>query len=65
MPVWLQNAMQLSPSTHFVNLAMSVLYRGAGIDAVWREFVAVAALGAVFFVAALARFRRTMSALQI
>jgi len=64
MPRWLQDAMQFSPSTHFVNLAMSVLYRGAGFDAVWPELVAVIGLGFVFFAAALARFRRAMSALQ-
>ncbi|WP_432761623.1 ABC transporter permease [Rhizobium calliandrae] len=29
MPVWLQNVMQLSPTTHFVALLQAVLYRGA------------------------------------
>jgi ABC-2 type transport system permease protein len=64
MPRWLQQTMQFSPTTHYVNLAMSVLYRGADFDAVWPDFVAVIAIGAVFFVAALARFRRTVSAIQ-
>ncbi len=64
MPRWLQHAMQFSPSTHFVNLAMSVLYRGAGLDAVWRDVAAVIALGLAYFAASLARFRRAMSALQ-
>ena len=35
MPVWLQNVMQLSPSTHFVAFSQAILYRGAGIDIVW------------------------------
>jgi len=64
MPRWLQQAMQFSPTTHYVNLAMSVLYRDAEFGSVWRDFAAVIAIGVVFFVAALARFRRTVSAIQ-
>ena len=40
MPPWLATAMQASPSTHFVSFAQSILYRGAGIDVVWPEFLA-------------------------
>ena len=64
MPQWLRDAMQFSPTTHFVSLAMSVLYRGAELKAVWLELLAVMGIGAVFFAAALARFRRTVSAMQ-
>jgi ABC-2 type transport system permease protein len=49
MPPWLATAMQASPSTHFVSFAQSILYRGAGIDVVWPEFLAVAGIGGVFF----------------
>ena len=42
MPPWLATAMQASPSTHFVSFAQSILYRGAGLDVVWPEFLAVA-----------------------
>jgi ABC-2 type transport system permease protein len=41
-------------------MAQSILYRGAGLDVVWPQFLAIAAIGAVFFVVALARFRRTI-----
>ena len=58
MPPVLQVLMEFSPTTHFVSLAQAVLFRGAGIDVVWPDFLAVAGIGAVFFVAALARFRR-------
>lgn len=57
MPVWLATVMQVSPSTHFVAFAQSILYRGAGIDVVWPEFLAVAAIGALFFGFAILRFR--------
>jgi ABC-2 type transport system permease protein len=62
IPVWLQNVMQIAPSTHFVAFSQAILYRGAGLETVWLDMVVMAALSAVFFVAALLRFRQTMSA---
>jgi ABC-2 type transport system permease protein len=59
MPHWLATVMQASPSTHFVSFAQSILYRGAGIDVVWRQFVFVGAVGAVFLAIAILRFRST------
>jgi ABC-2 type transport system permease protein len=64
MPQFLQTVMQGSPSTHFVSVAQAILYRGAGFDIVWREFTATAAIGIVFFVGALLRFRTALSAVQ-
>lgn len=61
MPYWLATIMQISPSTHFVSFAQSILYRGAGIDVVWREFLAVALIGGVFFSLAIMRFRSIAS----
>jgi ABC-2 type transport system permease protein len=57
MPPWLATVMQASPSTHFVSFAQSILYRGAGIDVVWRQFVLVALIGGLFFWLAILRFR--------
>ena len=57
MPPWLATAMQASPSTHFVSFAQSILYRGAGIDVVWPQFVMVALIGGLFFGLAILRFR--------
>jgi ABC-2 type transport system permease protein len=57
MPPWLATAMQVSPSTHFVSFAQSILYRGAGIDVVWSQFLAVALIGGLFFSLAILRFR--------
>ena len=58
MPRLLQIVMQASPSTHFVSFAQAILYRGAGLDVVWPEFLAVALMGSLFFGLALLRFRR-------
>jgi len=57
MPPWLATVMEASPSTHFVSFAQSILYRGAGIDVVWPQFVLVLAIGSLFFVVAILRFR--------
>src|SRR3974377_974190 len=57
MPPWLATAMQASPSTHFVSFAQSILYRGAGIDVVWPQFLFVALIGGLFFGLAILRFR--------
>ncbi len=57
MPPWLATAMQASPSTHFVSFAQSILYRGAGIEVVWPQFVLVALIGGLFFALAILRFR--------
>ena len=62
MPVWLQNVMQLSPSTHFVALSQAVLYRGAGLSVIWPNLVALAAIGAAFFGLAALRFRKALQA---
>lgn len=61
MPVWLQNVMQISPSTHFVAFSQAILYRGAGLSIVWPDMVIMAVLSAVFFIIALKRFRLTMA----
>jgi ABC-2 type transport system permease protein len=58
MPPFLRTLMQASPSTHFVSFAQAILYRGAGLDVVWPQFLAVTLIGGLFFVVALMRFRR-------
>ena len=57
MPKTLRTIMEASPSTHFVSFAQAILYRGAGFDVVWPQFVAVTAIGGLFLALALLRFR--------
>jgi ABC-2 type transport system permease protein len=57
MPPWLAFVMQGSPSTHFVSFAQAILYRGAGLEVVWPQFLATALIGGLFFSLALLRFR--------
>ncbi len=60
MPKLVQTFMQLAPTTHFVKLGGSILFRGAGFDVVWPQFLALAAIGTALFVFSLARFRRAI-----
>jgi ABC-2 type transport system permease protein len=59
MPPWLASTMQASPSTHFVAIAQSILYRGGGFDVIWPQFAFVAVVGVLFLALAILRFRST------
>jgi ABC-2 type transport system permease protein len=60
MPHIIQDVMTIAPTTHFVILAQAILYRGAGIDVVWPQFLALATIGSVFFGITLLYFRKAM-----
>jgi len=64
MPTVLRYIMYFSPSTHFVSFAQAVLFRDAGIDVVWWDFAKIFFIGAMFFTAALYRFRKSITAAQ-
>lgn len=57
-----QVIMQGVASTHFVSFAEAILFRGAGLALVYRDYLAVAGLGAVFFALAVLRFRSSAGA---
>jgi ABC-2 type transport system permease protein len=61
MPIAVQTIMLAAPTTHFVSLSQAILFRGAGIAVVWPQLLAIAVIGAVFFLAALMRFRRSVA----
>ncbi len=58
MPEIIQTLMLAAPNTHFVILAQSVLFRGAGLDVVWPQLLALLGIGAILFVLSLRRFRQ-------
>ena len=64
MPTWLQNIMQIAPTTHFVSFAQAVLYRGAGLEIVWPQLVAMTVISGVIFAISGLRFRRSLVASQ-
>ena len=61
MPALVQNIMLAAPTTHFVEIGQAILYRGAGIEVVWKPFLWLAVIGGVLFALSLARFRKTIS----
>lgn len=61
MPELVQNIMLAAPTTHFVELGQAILYRGAGLETVWKPFLALALIGAVMFAGSLLRFRKAIT----
>lgn len=64
IPEWLQHAMQVMPTPHFVSFAQAVLYRGAGLEIVWPQLAALAGITTAFFAVALMRFRTAIISFQ-
>lgn len=60
-PVWLQYLTFLLPSRHFVSFSQVIIYRGGGLQAVWPQFLTVAAVGLGFFIYSLGLFRRSIA----
>lgn len=58
MPQIIQDIMLAAPNTHFVILAQSILFRGAGLEIVWPQFAALLGIGAILFYLSLRRFRK-------
>lgn len=61
MPDFVQYAMLLAPTTHYVAASQAILYRGAGLNIIWPQLIAISAIGAAFFWIAHARFRSTLA----
>ena len=61
MPQVVQIIMQAAPTTHFVSLTHAIIYRGAGFDVVWPQFVTLVGIGVVFFTTALLWFRKAIT----
>jgi len=58
MPEIIQTIMLAAPNTHFIILSQGILFRGAGLDVVWPQFAALAAIGVALFWLALIRFKK-------
>ena len=61
MPELVQNIMLVAPTTHFGELGGAILFRGAGIEVVWKQFLWLVVIGAALFAGSLARFRKTIA----
>ena len=61
LPEWVQNVMQVAPTTHFVEFCQAILFRGAGFSVVWKPFAMLLVIGLVLFAFSLNRFRRSVA----
>jgi ABC-2 type transport system permease protein len=62
MPEILQSIMFLTPTSYFVEISQAILFRGAGIDVVWKSLIAIFTIGIVFFSFSLFMFRKSLEA---
>lgn len=60
MPVSLQYLMSLSPTSHYINVAQAILFRGAGFEIIWKDLVAIFFIGLFFFLFSLLVFKRSL-----
>ncbi len=60
-PDWMQRITLILPSRHFVAFSQAIIYRGAGLETVWPEFMAVAGIGLLLFVFSLRLFRQSIA----
>ncbi len=61
MPELVQTIMLAAPNTHYVILSQSVLFRGAGLDVVWPQLLALLVIGVALFSFSLRQFRRFLT----
>jgi ABC-2 type transport system permease protein len=61
-PGWLQAVTYFLPSRHFVSFSQVIIYRGGGLDAVWRNFAMVGGIGLAFFLYSVTLFRKSIAA---
>lgn len=60
-PDWMQRITLILPSRHFVAFSQAIIYRGAGLETVWPQFLAVAGIGLLLFAFSLRLFRQSIA----
>ncbi|MEO1138207.1 MAG: ABC transporter permease [Pseudomonadota bacterium] len=60
-PDWLQVVTLILPSRHFMSFSQAIVYKGAGLETVWVEFLSIALLGAALLTLSLLMFRRSIT----
>lgn len=60
-PDWLQVVTLVLPSRHFMTFSQAIVYKGAGLETLWPEFLSIALLGIVLLSLSLLMFRRSIA----
>lgn len=61
MPPFIRKCALFLPTTHFNMLSRDIFFRGAGLEVVWKSFLALFLIGLVLFLLSLFRFRKSVS----
>ncbi len=60
-PAWLQAGTLVLPSRHYMSASQAIVFKGAGIETVWPEFVWMTFLGIALLLMSLRLFRRSLA----
>lgn len=60
-PDWLQVGTLILPSRHYMAASQAIVFKGAGLETVWPEFIWMAILGIALLVTSLLLFRRSVA----
>lgn len=63
-PQWVQYVTWFFPSRHYVSFTQAIVYRGADLGIVWKEFLTVLVMGVTFLSVSLVLFRRSVATLR-
>ncbi|WP_420231548.1 ABC transporter permease [Pseudomonas sp. ABY48] len=63
-PQWVQYVTWFFPSRHYVSFTQAIVFRGANLDIVWKEFLTVMVMGVTFLTMSLMLFRRSVATLH-
>ena len=60
MPISIQYLMTLMPTSHFVEIAQSILFRGASFEIVYLKMLNIVVIGLLFFIFTLLIFKKSL-----
>ncbi|MGD9293906.1 MAG: ABC transporter permease, partial [Roseobacter sp.] len=60
-PVWLQAGTLILPSRHYMAASQAIVFKGAGIETIWPEFLWMALLGSLLMAMSLVLFRKSVA----
>jgi len=63
-PQWVQYVTWFFPSRHYVSFTQAIVYRGADLGIVWKEFLTVLVMGVTLLSVSLVLFRRSVATLR-
>lgn len=60
-PLWLQAGTLILPSRHYMSASQAIVFKGAGFETVWPEFLWMALLGSALMAMSIGLFRKSVA----